>query len=179
MKVRNWSRVLGFTLLLVSTGACQSGPPAITDVKTGKDKEVTQAASTFDAREAIFAKAALNNAPKGGKVVARLAVVDVPGQQPGVIPGLETTLDMDGVMNVANLSFTAPDAGWPNGKYQLQVLLLDAAGAQKDQKNADFTTAGNQPAATPPVDAAAATTTDAPAEEAADAESTDSAEPQQ
>jgi hypothetical protein len=61
-------------------------------------------------------------------------VVDVPGQQPGLIPGLETILDVGKVMNGAKLSFTAPNAGWPNGHYQLQVLLLDATGAQKDEE---------------------------------------------
>jgi len=178
MQVRNWSRLFGFTVLLVAAGACQSGPPAITGVEIGKDEEITLAANTFDAREAIFAKASLDNADTGSKVVARLAVVDVPGQQPGVIPGLETTLDVGGVMNEAKLNFTAPESGWPNGKYELQVLLLDATGAQQDQKNAEFTTSGNQPTAA--VDAAGAeAATDAPAEEAAAEGSTATEQPQQ
>lgn len=49
------------------------------------------------------------------------------------------------------------------------MLLLDATGAQRDQKNAGFTTSGNQPAAAPPVDATGTeAATDAPAEEAAE-----------
>jgi hypothetical protein len=56
-------------------------------------------------------------------------------------------------MNTASFNFSAPTAGWPNGKYKLDVVLLDGSGAEKGQKSVELTTTGN----TPP---AAATATD-------------------
>jgi hypothetical protein len=164
MKVAKWSGA--FALVLLAAAACSSGPPAIHDLKIGKDKEVTQPTNTLAAGDTLFAVGNLDNPPANGKVIGRLAIVDVEGQTPGPIPGLEATLKITGGMNKVNFNFTPPTAGWPNGKYQLQVVLFDGSGAQKDQKNADFTTAGNQPAAPAAAEAPpAADDTQAPAKE--------------
>lgn len=160
MNVAVWSRSIACAVLLVAVGACSSGPPAISEVKIGKDKEVTNAANSFDTRDTLFAVANIDNPPAKGKVVGRLAIIDVEGQEPGPIPGLETTLDLAGGMNKVNFNFSAPTAGWPDGKYRIEVVLLDESGAEKDQKVAELTMAGNQLAA-PEGD------TEAPAEEEA------------
>ncbi|HEX7154219.1 MAG TPA: hypothetical protein VF618_22215 [Thermoanaerobaculia bacterium] len=152
-------------VLLVAAGACSSGPPAISEVKMGKDKDVTQAATTFDARDTLFAVANIDNPPANGKVVGRLSVVEVEGQQAGPIPGLETALDLGSNLNTANFNFTAPTAGWPNGKYRFDVVLLDEAGAEKGQKSAEFTTSGNTPPAEVATEPAAVEGEEAPAEE--------------
>jgi hypothetical protein len=144
--------------LLVAVGACSSGPPSLSDLKVGKDKDVTQPANTFAAHDPVFAVAKIDN-PNGGKVVGRLVVVDVAGQQPGAIPGLETTINLGSVMNTASFNFTAPTAGWPDGKYKFEVVLLDASGAEKGRKSSEFTTTGNETAAP----SAAAPATEAPA----------------
>ena len=63
---------------------------------------------------------------------------DVEGQPSGPIPGLEQTLDLPG-SGTATYTFTPPAAGWPKGKYKLEVLMMNADGEQKDQKSASFT----------------------------------------
>jgi hypothetical protein len=141
------SSVLALGIVLVM-GACSSGPPSVSELKVGKTKDVAQAANTFDARDHLYAIATIDNPPKDGKVLGRLLIVDVEGQQPGPIPGIESALSLTGGMNTADFHFTPPDAGWPNGKYQFEVVLTDASGIEKDKKTADITTAGNQPAAT-------------------------------
>jgi hypothetical protein len=79
----------------------------------------------------------------------------VPGQQAGPIPGLEMTLPLTGGMNTASFNFSAPTAGWPNGKYKLDVVLLDGSGVEKGQKGSELTTTGNAPAAAAEAPAAA------------------------
>ncbi len=147
MKTGGMSRVIGLTVLLVAVGACKSGPPSISELTVGKDKEVTQASNAFTATETVYAVAKIENPPENGKVVGRLAIVDVAGQQPGPIAGLEATVSLTAGMNVANFNFSAPTAGWPDGKYRIDVTLLDGAGAEKGQKSAEFSTSGNPPAA--------------------------------
>ena len=168
---RSVSKSLCALALLVMVGACKSGPPSISELKMTKTKEAAEAATTFDAKDTLYAVANIANPPKDGKVVGRLVVVNVEGQQPGPIPSLETTLDLAGGMNTANFNFTPPPAGWPNGTYALEVSLGDASG-EKDKKSVQFTTAGNAPAAP----AAAATDTTATTDSTATAtESTDTA----
>lgn len=159
MNVFQSSRALALTLVLVAAGACSSGPPSLSDLKVGKDKEVTQAANAFEAHDSIYAQAKIENPPKGGKIVGHLSVVDVAGQQAGPIAGLEKTIDLGGIGNTASFDFTAPTAGWPDGKYRFDVVLLDGTGVEKGQKNAEFTTTGNAAPAGP---AAAAPATETP-----------------
>lgn len=139
--------------------ACKAGPPAISEFKIGKTKDVAQPAKDFAAGDTLYGTARIDNPPKDGKVTGRLVIVDVEGQQPGPIPGLETTLDLGGAMNSADFTFTPPTNGWPNGKYQMEVVLVDGTGAEKDKKTADLTTSGNE---------AAVAEDEAPAEEGAE-----------
>jgi hypothetical protein len=180
MKAAIWSRAVAVAVL-VAAAACTSGPPALNDLKVGKDKDVTQAANSFGPREQIFATVGVDNPPKDGKVVGRFVVVDVPGQQAGPIPSLETSLSLAGGLNKASFNYSAPDAGWPNGKYKLEVELFDATGASKGKKSTDFTTAGNAPAAAPAAVTATsdATSTDAATTTGADAPAASSTSQQQ
>jgi hypothetical protein len=146
MKKNVWQKC-ALALVLVAVVACKAGPPAIKDLKVGKDKDVTSPANAFGAHDTVYAVANIDNPPSNGKVTGHLVIVDVPGQQAGPIPGLEATVALTGALNQANFNFSAPTAGWPNGKYSIQVTLADASGAQKDQKSAEFTTSGNAPAA--------------------------------
>jgi hypothetical protein len=174
MKSRVFSRAFA-VVAVVAVVACSKGPAAIKELKVGKDKAVSAAASDFGPQDTIYAVANLDNAPANGKVVSKLVVVDVPGQQVGPIPGLESTLDLGTTNNVANLDFSAPTAGWPNGKYEIEVTLLDEKGEQKDQKKIAFTTAGNAPAAAA-APAADPTATDTTATDTAAAGSDEAAE---
>lgn len=146
-----------YALLLAVVGACSSGPPSISEIKVGKTKDVAEATTSFGAHDTIFAVAKLENPPKNGKVSGQLIVVNVEGQQAGPIPGLATSMDLAGGMNVANFDFTAPTAGWPNGEYQLEVVVHDDKGAEVAKKSVNFSTSGNAPAA-PPADATATDT---------------------
>jgi hypothetical protein len=162
-------RFVAAAVLLTALGACSAGPPSISDLKVGKDKEVTQPATTFDAKETLYAVAKIDNPPENGKVVGRLAVVDVAGQPAGPIAGLELTLNLTPGMNTTMFDFSAPTAGWPDGKYKIDVTLLDGTGAEKGQKSVELTTTGRQPAAAPAEAATEAQAEgDEPAEPAAD-----------
>jgi hypothetical protein len=139
-------RVVCVTALVLAVVACSSGPASIGEFKLGKTEDAAQTIAAFDTRDTLYGVATINNPPEGGKVVGRLIIAEVEGQQAGPIPGLETTLPLTAGMNTAKFDFSPPTAGWPNGKYQMEVVLLDGSGAEKDKKTADFTAAGNEPA---------------------------------
>lgn len=135
---RNAALALG---LLIAFGlACNfsASTANISGLKLSKTKDAASETSSFGTSDTIYAVATVSNVPDKVKVKGRLVVEDVTGQQAGPIPGLEDTVELpsDGT---ATFNFTPPDAGWPKGKYKVEVLMTNAAGEQKDQKSASFT----------------------------------------
>ena len=139
MRTKGWYLKLGFSLLLVTAACHVSFTTAnISSLKMGKDKSVTQESSNFTANDTIYAVATISNNPGSVKVKGRLVVEDIPGQKTGPIPGLETTVDLPS-SGQASFYFSPPPAGWPKGKYKMEVFMLNEDGEQKDQKSATFT----------------------------------------
>jgi hypothetical protein len=140
MQTKKKGLILPLGLLLFAFMACNYSATTanISSLKIGKDKDVSQETSSFAARDTIYALATISNAPGALKVKGRVLIEDVAGQQRGPIPGLEKTLDLPG-STTATFTFSPPTAGWPAGKYKLEVLMMDESGAQKDQKTVDFT----------------------------------------
>ena len=140
MKTKTGSLMLGFGIMLVAALACKfsASTANISALKLSKDKTASAETSTFAANDTVYAVATISNAPGKVKVKGCLSFEDVAGQQPGPIPGLETTLDLAG-SGTTTFNFTPPPDGWPKGKYKVEVMLLTEEGEQKDQKSATFT----------------------------------------
>ncbi len=125
-------------LLLVVVLACSMSTANLSSLKVSKDKSGSSETSAFAPHDTIYIVGTVSNAPGKVKVKGLLAFDDVAGQQPGPIPGLEKTLELEG-SGTATYTFTPPPDGWPTGKYKIEVTLMDDSGAQKDQKTATFT----------------------------------------
>ncbi|HEV7860553.1 MAG TPA: hypothetical protein VGO91_18185 [Pyrinomonadaceae bacterium] len=140
MQTKRWNLVFGLGLLLVVALACKMSASTanISSLKLGKDKGVSPETSTFEPGDTIYGVAEISNAPGKVKVKGQLVVDNVEGQQSGPIPGLEKTLDLPG-SGTATFTFSPPTAGWPKGKYKLDVTMMNEDGEQKDQKTASFT----------------------------------------
>lgn len=124
-------------LLAVAVLACSASTANISNVKIGKDKSVSQETNSFEANDPVYAVATISNNPGKVKVKGRVDFEDVAGQQAGPVPGLEKTLEMDG-SGTAIYTFTPPPEGWPKGKYKVEVIMINEAGEQKDQKTSSF-----------------------------------------
>ena len=125
-------------LLLVVVLACSFSTANLSSLKVSKDKSGSPETSTFGPNDTVYVVGTVSNAPGKVKVKGLLAFDDVAGQQPGPIPGLEKTLNLEG-SGTATYTFTPPPDGWPKGKYKVEVTLMDDSGAQKDQKTTTFT----------------------------------------
>jgi len=132
--------MLGLGLLLIVAFACKfSGSTAnISGLKLGKEQSISHETSSFSPNDTVYAVADISNAPGKVKVTGRLVADSVEGLQSGPIPGLEKTLDLPG-SGTATYTFSPPTAGWPKGKYKVEVILLNENGEQQDQKTASFT----------------------------------------
>jgi hypothetical protein len=143
MVIKRWSIGLILGLLLAGGAACKFSMSTanISGLKISKDKSAAQETSSFAAEDTIYGVATISNAPGKVKVKGRMAFEEVEGQHTGPIPGLETTLDLAG-SGTATFTFSPPPAGWPKGKYKVEVMMLNEDGEQKDQKSGSFTVSG-------------------------------------
>lgn len=141
MRTNRVNLALSLGLLIVAGLACNYSATTanISDLKLSKDKDGSQATTTFAASDTVYAVATVSNAPGKVKVKGLLAIENVEGEQAGPIPGLEKTLDLDG-SGTATFTFSPPTSGWPKGKYKVEVTMMDDGGQQKDQKSASFST---------------------------------------
>ena len=138
MRKSNLNLAICSVLLLLVILACSMSTANLSSLKVSKDKAGSSETSTFGPNDTVYVVGTVSNAPGKVKVKGLLAFDDVAGQQPGPIPGLEKILDLEG-SGTATYTFTPPPAGWPKGKYKVEVTLMDDSGAQKDQKSATFT----------------------------------------
>ena len=139
MRTKRWDIALGLGLLIFAGLACNfsASTANLSGLKLGKDQGVSAETSSFAEGDTVYAIATVSNAPGAVKVKGRLVIDQVEGEKSGPIPGLEKTLDLPG-SGTATYTFSPPPAGWPKGKYKVEVLLLNESGEQKDQKTADF-----------------------------------------
>ena len=140
MRTKEWYLALGLGLMLVSVSACHFSITSanISSLKLGKDKSVSQESNSFGTSDTVYAVATISNVPDAVKVKGRVIAEDVAGAQNGPIPQYETSVDLPG-SGTATFTFSKPTAGWPKGKYKVEVIMLNANGEQKDQKTASFT----------------------------------------
>ena len=131
------SFVIATGLLLPVVLACNVSTVNLSSLKISKDKTASSETSSFGPNDTVYAVGTVANAPGKVKVKGLLAFEDVEGQKQGPIPGLEKTLDLEG-SGTATYTFTPPPDGWPKGKYKIDVILLDDAGAEKDKKSGTF-----------------------------------------
>ena len=133
----NFAVTAGLMLLVLL--ACNLSTVRLSSLKIGKDKAVSSESNTFEPNQTVYVIGEVSNAPGKVKVKGLLAIEELESLfQPGPIPGLEKTLELDG-SGSATYSFTPPPEGWPKGKYKIEVTLMDGSGARKDQKSATFT----------------------------------------
>jgi len=127
--------VISLGLLIALALACKfsASTANISSLKVGKDKTVTTETSTFGPNDTVYAVATIGNSPGKVKVKGRLVPDDEPGAK-----GPEDTVELPG-SGTATFTFSPPAAGFPAGKYKIEVTMMNEDGEQKDQKSATFT----------------------------------------
>ena len=126
--------VVSLGLLVVLALACKfsASTANISGLKIGKDKSVTTETSTFGPSDTVYAVATISNSISKVKVKGRLVPEDAPGEK-----GPEDTVELPS-SGTATFTFTPPAAGFPPGKYKIEVIMMDENGEQKDTKSGTF-----------------------------------------
>jgi hypothetical protein len=139
MRIRRWSVAAVALLTLMVVSACSFTTANISSLKLSKDKEGKSETNTFAPGDSIYALATVSNVPSKVTLKFRLFTEDVEGQPKNApVPNFDITLDLPS-SGVGTYSLTPPPAGWPEGRYRIDVAMLIESGEQKDQETATFT----------------------------------------
>ena len=141
MRIRRWAVTLLAASTLAVVSACSFTTANISSLKLSKDKEGKSETNTFAPTDSIYALATVSNVPSKVTLKFRLFTEDVVGQpknQP--VPNFDISLELPS-SGVGTYSLTPPPAGWPAGKYRIEVAMLIESGEQKDQETTTFTVA--------------------------------------
>lgn len=134
--------VLGIGLVLSLVIACNWSTANIKSLKISKDEAGKEEKSNFGPGETAYAVAEIANNPGKQSVKFRLLYDDVKGKKSGdLVEGLEKTLEVDG-SRPALFWITLPSSGFANGRYKIDVAMLNENGEQKDQESATFDVSG-------------------------------------
>lgn len=132
---------LYLSVLLLSVGGCKVSCTTanISGLKFSKDQEGKVEASTFAPQDTIYATATVSNVPSKVTLKFRLITEKVEGQPENeAVPNFDKSLELpsDGY---GYFTLTPPPAGWPAGRYRVEVAMLIESGEQKDQEIGTFT----------------------------------------
>lgn len=125
--------------ILAAASACSFTTANISGMKLSKDKEGTVVTNTFAPHDNIHASASVSNVPSKVSLKFRLITEKVVGQpENSPVPQFDTTVEIprDGT---GYYSLSPPTAGWPAGKYRIEVTMHIESGEQKDQEAMTFT----------------------------------------
>lgn len=144
MRTNRWNLALGLGLILAAALACNFNfsTANISSLKVGKDEKATSDTATFGPKDKVYIVATLSNTSDKWKMRCRLYFDDVQGQKNGeMVPDSEKVIELPSA-GTATFWYTWGGAGWPNGKYKVEVAMINEQGEEKDKKTTTFTTSG-------------------------------------
>lgn len=130
-------------ILMLASMACNFSfsTASLSDLKFGKDKTASGAATSFKPEDEIFVVTAVNNSMGKTKVKFRVLFDKVEGATSGAVAyKIERELPVEG-NGAVHFNFSLP-GGFPGGSYQSEVVMLDEDGKELDRKTGNFTIEG-------------------------------------
>ena len=134
--------MLAGSVLLLSACSMSFTTSHLSSLIVSKAKDSSTEASTFGTRDTVYAKGVVSNV--SGKVTLQwhLIAEKVAGQPDNfVIAELDKSFELPSDGN-SSYDLSPPDAGWPVGKYRIELHMLVESGEDKDMKSSVFTVTG-------------------------------------
>ncbi|HKR01411.1 MAG TPA: hypothetical protein VJT09_12110 [Pyrinomonadaceae bacterium] len=141
MKIHRWSLAAVAALVLAVSSACSFTTANISSIKLSKDKDGSTQTNTFAPNDSIYTFATVSNVPSKVTLKFRLITESVQGQPENApVPRFDVSVEIpnDGV---GTYSLSPPTAGWPAGKYRIEVGMHVESGEEKDHEAVTFTVA--------------------------------------
>jgi hypothetical protein len=135
--------VLASAVLLLTACSVSFTTSHLSSLIVSKEKDSSIEASTFGPHDTVYAKGVVSNV--SGKVTLQwhLIAEKVVGQPDNfAIADLDKSFELAGDGN-SSYNLSPPDAGWPAGKYRIELHMLVESGEDKDMKSSVYTVTGD------------------------------------
>jgi len=135
--------IFAMGILMLASMACNFSfsTASLSDLKFGKDKNASSAATSFKPEDEIFAVTAVNNSIGKTKVKFRVLFDKVEGTSTGTVAyKIEKELPVEG-NGAVSFNFSLP-SGFVPGSYTAESVIIDEDGKELDRKTGNFTIAG-------------------------------------
>ena len=121
----------------VALNGCSFSTAHISEMRLTKEKNGTDAVTSFGAHDPIHAFGEVSNVPGKVTVMWHMFVEKVEGETDNSpIPSLDKSFVLPS-SGTSNYDLTPGPDGWPPGKYRIEFTMLDENG-KKDQKAVSF-----------------------------------------
>jgi len=134
--------ILASAVLLLTACSVSFTTSHLSSLIVSKEKDSSTVATTFGSHDTVYAKGEVSNV--SGKVTLQwhLIAEKVEGQPDNaVITSLDKSFELPSDGN-SSYNLSPPDAGWPVGKYRIELHMLVESGEDKDMKSSAFTITG-------------------------------------
>ena len=143
MKNNKWSFVIAIGMFMAVVLACSMSTANISSLKIATDEDGKNEAKSFKPGEKLDVVTRVSNNPGKVQLKFRILYDDVKGQTSGdSVKSLEKTLDVEGSRSTFYWIELPPKGGDLNGRYKVEVSMLNEKGEQKDQKTGTFELTG-------------------------------------
>ena len=137
--------LLATAAIAIAATACSFSTANMSSLKTFKDKDGKQEATSFKGGETIYANAEIANSMD--KVTVKFNLMNDKGTAE---PGASVSVDLPS-SGTAKYSLAVP-TGYKSGKYTLTADMINDKGEKKDSKSAAITIDGGSAPAAPAAD---------------------------
>jgi hypothetical protein len=143
MKTNKWGFPLAVAMFIAVVIACSASTANISSLKIATDEDGKNEVKSFKPGEKLYVVTQVSNNPGKVQLKFRILYDDVKGQTAGEsVKNLEKTLDVDGSKSTYYWIELPPKGGDLNGRYKVEVSMLNDKGEQKDQKTGTFELTG-------------------------------------
>jgi hypothetical protein len=122
MLLHGFKKLSALVALFLTTIAF-AGSPHYSDLKLSDSDDGDATTSFTPDTPKIFLNAALKDVPSGSKLSSVWVAEDTGGVAPANYKIDSVSMDSGSLMNVATFSLSKPTAGWPVGKYRVDLFI--------------------------------------------------------
>ncbi|NOH04275.1 MAG: hypothetical protein HND47_21025 [Chloroflexi bacterium] len=127
MKSKNLSVLLAVFVLVAAQLACAFGEPTLSNVRTARDADGVQTASTFGAFDTVYVVSDLSNGAAGNIITSKWFAENVDGVDPNfLIDEADINVTEESFNGTIYFYFEPPTDGWPTGTYRVEVYFNGA-----------------------------------------------------
>lgn len=127
MSSKKVSILLAVIALVLAQLACAVGEPTLSNVRTARDSDGAQPASTFGAFDTVYVVSDLANGVAGNIITSRWFAENVEGVDPNfLIDEADINVTEETFNGTIYFYFEPPADGWPTGTYRVEVYFNGA-----------------------------------------------------